>query len=252
MTDTMDKGPHELKRGDEIQLTIDDAAYEGKTVGRKGGFVVFVEGAVPGDVVRARLFKVKKNFAEARVIAVEEPSPLRTAPRCDHFGVCGGCKWQHVDYEAQLRFKRQHVVDAFERIGGFSNPEVLPIIGSDEKYFYRNKMEFSFSDQEWLVEPPARPEPGETNEDPPPTIAGGLQLRNTTAFPSLDPSNTQLSTPNLFLGLHVPQRYDKVLDIRECHLQSPESNAVLTFTRAFALRSGLAVYNSDTHTGYFR
>src|SRR3972149_2695601 len=188
MTDTMDKGLHEFKRGDEIQLTIDAAAYEGKTVGRKGGFVVFVEGAVPGDVVRARLFKVKKNFAEAKVVAIEQPSSLRTAPRCDHFGVCGGCKWQHVDYEAQLRFKRQHVVDAFERIGGFSNPEVLPIIGSDEKYFYRNKMEFSFSDQEWLVEPPARPEPGVTTHDLPPSIS------------------------SLYLGLHVPQRYDKVLD----------------------------------------
>lgn len=228
MTDTMDKGLHEFKRGDEIQLTIDDAAYEGKTVGRKGGFVVFVEGAVPGDVVRARLLKVKKNYAEAKVVAIEQPSSLRTAPRCEHFGVCGGCKWQHVDYEAQLRFKRQHVVDAFERIGGFSNPEVLPIVGSDEKYFYRNKMEFSFSDQEWLVEPPARSEPGGTTHDLPPSIS------------------------SLYVGLHVPQRYDKVLDIKECHLQSPESNAVLTFTRAFALQSGLAVYNSDTHAGYFR
>ena len=252
MTDIPDKGLTEFKRGDEIQLTIDDAAYEGKTVGRKGGFVVFVEGAVPGDVVRARLFKVKKNFAEAKVVAIEQPSPLRTTPQCDHFGVCGGCKWQHVDYEAQLRFKRQHVVDAFERIGGFSNPEVLPIIGSDEKYFYRNKMEFSFSDQEWLVAPPVRVDLGETNNDSAPTTAGGLQLRNATAFLSLDPSNPPPSTHNLYLGLHVPQRYDKVLDIKECHLQSAESNAVLTFTRAFALQSGLAVYNSDTHTGYFR
>ena len=228
MTDHAEKGRMDLKRGDELQLIIEDAAYEGKTVGRVEGFVVFVEGAVPGDVVKARLFKVKKNFAEARVVAIEQPSPLRTTPRCEHFGVCGGCKWQHVDYGAQLRFKQQHVMDAFERIGGFSNLDLLPILGSDEKYFYRNKMEYSFSDLEWLVEPPDRPEPGETNDDLPP------------------------STPNLFLGLHVPQRYDKVLDVRECHLQSPESNAILVFTRDFARRCGLPVYSSDKHAGYFR
>ena len=233
MTDHVGKGRMDLKRGDELQLIIEDAAYEGKTVGRVEGFVVFVEGAVPGDVIKARLFKVKKNFAEARVVAIEQPSPLRTAPRCEHFGVCGGCKWQHVDYGAQLRFKQQHVVDAFERIGGFSDLEVLPILGSDERYFYRNKMEYSFSDQEWLVAPPARLDPGETNDD-------------------LDPSNPPPFTPDLYLGLHVPQRYDKVLDIRECHLQSPESNAILTFTREFARRCGLPVYSSDMHAGYFR
>lgn len=222
MTDHAEKGRMDLKRGDELQLIIEDAAYEGKTVGRVEGFVVFVEGAVPGDVVKARLFKVKKNFAEARVVAIEQPSPLRTTPHCEHFGVCGGCKWQHVDYAAQLRFKQQHVLDAFERIGGFRDPELLPIIGSEEQYFYRNKMEYSFSDQEWLITPP-------------PT-----------------PKNLQPSTYNLFLGLHVPQRYDKVLDIRECHLQSPESNAILTLTREFARRCGLPVYRSDMHAGYFR
>lgn len=222
MTEPVDRSGAELKRGEEILLTIDRAAFEGKTVSRKDGFVIFVEGAVPGDVVRARLLKVKKNFAEAKVVVIEQPSPLRTTPRCDHFGACGGCKWQNVDYPAQLQFKHQHVVDAFERIGGFSDPPVLPILGSEEIYFYRNKMEYSFSDQEWLLDPP------------------------------LAPSHLSPATHNLFLGLHVPQRYDKVLDIRECHLQSSESNAILSFTRDFARRSGLAVYRSETHSGYYR
>jgi 23S rRNA (uracil1939-C5)-methyltransferase len=120
------------KRGDEIRLKIEEAAFEGRSVGRADGFVVFVDGAVPGDVVKARILKRKKNFAEARVISVEQPSPFRVGPRCQHFGVCGGCRWQHVDYAKQLQFKQQHVIDAFERIGGFSRPDVLPIIGSDE------------------------------------------------------------------------------------------------------------------------
>ncbi|MFH1738569.1 MAG: 23S rRNA (uracil(1939)-C(5))-methyltransferase RlmD [bacterium] len=217
--------PLPLKRGDEIVLEIGAAAFEGRTIGRLENFVVFVDGAVPGDRIKARITKAKKNFAEARIISLEHPSPDRIEPRCVHVGSCGGCKWQHVDYPVQLRFKQQHVVDAFERIGGFSDLNVLPIIGSDEIFFYRNKMEYSFSDKEWLTQLPAEGAPDSTPE-------------------------TQDS--KVFLGLHVPQRYDKVLDITECHLQSPVSNDILNFTRDFARREKLEVCLPEHDSGYLR
>jgi 23S rRNA (uracil1939-C5)-methyltransferase len=221
---------NELKRGDELQLEITDAAFEGKAIARHEGLVVFVENAVPGDFVTAKLLKIKKSFAEAKLVRVERPSPLRVEPRCKYFGVCGGCKWQHVDYQAQLRFKQQQVVDAFERIGGFSNIQVLSIIGADEIYFYRGKMEYSFSEKQWLSSPPQKLE---------------------EEIISQDVSLEHQQSP-IFLGLHVPQRYDKVLDIDECHLQSHCSNQILNFTRDFARRNHLNVYDSDRNTGYLR
>jgi 23S rRNA (uracil1939-C5)-methyltransferase len=223
----------ELHRGDELQLEITDAAFEGKAVARHEGLVVFVENAVPGDVVIAKLLKIKKSFAEAKVVRIERPSPLRVNPRCKYFGVCGGCKWQHVDYQAQLRFKQQQVVDSIERIGGFSNLNVLPIIGADEIYFYRGKMEYSFAEKQWLIEKPS------------PIDDFQLQIEETkTPIPN--------SQSPIFLGLHVPQRYDKVLDIDECHLQSAVSNQILNFTRDFARRNHLNVYDSDRNSGYLR
>ena len=223
----------ELHRGDELRLEITDAAFEGKAVARHEGLVVFVENAVPGDVVIAKLLKIKKSFAEAKVVRIERPSPLRTKPRCKYFGVCGGCKWQHVDYQSQLRFKQQQVVDSFERIGGFSNLNILPIIGADEIYFYRGKMEYSFAEKQSLTEKPSAIDdirlPIEENKIP------------ITNSPSL-----------IFLGLHVPQRYDKVLDLNECHLQSIVSNQILNFTRGFARRNHLDVYDSDRNSGYLR
>ncbi len=198
-------------------------------VARHENFVYFVVGAVPGDLVTAKVFKVKKNYAEARAIRIERPSPLRTDPRCKHFGVCGGCKWQNADYDAQLRFKQQRVIDAFERIGGFSDFKVLPILGSEEIYFYRNKMEFSFSDQQWLIEKP--------------------ENRSVQVAPASPITNHQ---SQVFLGLHVPQRYDKILDIEECHLQSTISNEILNQTRSYAREHQLPVYSSETESGYLR
>jgi 23S rRNA (uracil1939-C5)-methyltransferase len=215
-----------LKRGDELQLEITDAAFEGKAVARHDGLVVFVENAVPGDIVIAKLLKIKKSFAEAKVVRIERPSQLRVEPRCKYFGVCGGCKWQHVDYQAQLRFKQQQVVDSFERIGGFSDLHVLPIVGADEIYYYRGKMEYSFAEKQWLTSPPPKIES--------------------------EPIAEMKEQSPVYLGLHVPQRYDKVLDIYECHLQSVVSNQILNFTREFARQNHLDVYDSDRNSGYLR
>ena len=211
-----------LKRGDEVELEITGSAFEGKAIARFRGLVVFVEGAVPGDLVTAQISKTKKNLVEAKVICLQRPSPLRTQPRCVHFGTCGGCKWQHVDYKGQLQFKQQHVIDSFERIGGFKDLPIQPIIGAKEIFFYRNKMEFSFSSEEWQESPPA------AHFEPERTHAG------------------------LYLGLHVPQRFDKILDLKECHLQSEVSNGILSFTRSFFRERAIPVYATESDSGYLR
>jgi 23S rRNA (uracil1939-C5)-methyltransferase len=214
-----------IKRGDELVLEITDAAFEGKAIARYEGLVIFVENAVPGDVVIAKILKIKRKFAEAKIVRVEHLSNLRVEPQCKYFGVCGGCKWQNIDYKIQLQFKQQHVVDAFERIGGFSNLEILPIIGAKDIYYYRSKMEYSFSEMQWLTIKPSISE---------------LEVKR------------EEELANVFLGLHVPQRYDKILDIHECHLQSTLSNNILNATRTFVRENHLQVYNSETENGYLR
>lgn len=214
-----------MKRGDVIEVMIDSVAFEGKSVARVDGFVVFVHGGVPGDRARAGVTSAKKNFAEAELIEILHPSPLRVTPQCRHFGVCGGCRWQHVGYATQTDFKRQHVTDALERIGGFAGVSVLPTLGVDDPYWYRNKMEFSFGAR-WLSreEMAARPTPG----------GGGDAL------------------PLFALGLHIPGRYDRVLDLSECWLQSKESARIVNEVRAFCQEHDLPVYSTETHTGYLR
>ena len=212
------------ERGDILELTIESTGFEGTSIARHEGIVVFVEGAVAGDVVRAQIFKSKKKHLEAKVVEVLRPSSTRTQPRCKYFGTCGGCKWQHVQYESQLAFKRQHVIDALERIGGFKGVNVLPIIPSKEIYFYRNKLEFSFGDQKWL-----------TSEE--------MALR---PLPTADEKR------GFALGFHISQRYDKILDINECHLQSDLSNGILNAVREFALDNSLPAYISEPQSGYLR
>src|SRR5690606_40968716 len=140
-----------MKKGQEIELTLEKFADRGRSLARVDAYVVFVAGAVPGDRVRARVFKRKKSFAEARLLRVLEPSALRAEPRCRYFGTCGGCKWQHVGYEAQLEAKRQGVEEALRHTGGFAGVTARPTIGSERAYLYRNKMEFSFSAHRWLT-----------------------------------------------------------------------------------------------------
>lgn len=209
-----------MKKGSIIEIDIEAFADRGKSLAHVNGQVVFVPEAVPGDRVRARVVKKKKRYAEARIDEVLRESDLRTKPRCFYFGTCGGCKWQHVQYEAQLQAKRESVRSALAHHGGFRDIDVRPTIGSPNEYFYRNKMEFSFSTDRWLT-----PEEIQTG----------------------DPFDTGFA-----LGLHVPGSFYKVLDLHECHLQSPRSAELVNDVRALAKEQGWEPWDIRNHTGYLR
>jgi 23S rRNA (uracil1939-C5)-methyltransferase len=204
-----------VKPGEELEIAIEHFASEGKCIAHRDGLVILVSGVVPGDTARIQIQKVKRNFATARSLSILQPSPLRTPPPCKYFGVCGGCTWQHTQYEAQLLLKRQNVVDAFERIGGFKGVEVAQTLPASETYFYRNKIEFSFSRGRWSLER----EPAERN---------------------------------FALGFHHIGRYDKVVDVDACLLQSEVSNEILQAVKEFCQSNDLDVYNSETESGYLR
>jgi 23S rRNA (uracil1939-C5)-methyltransferase len=209
-----------IAKGELVELEAAAAAYEGVAVARLEDFVVFLRGAVPGDRVRARVIKKKKRYAEAIVEELLVPSPHRVPPRCAHFGTCGGCSWQHLHYEQQLFWKREQVKELFEHLGGFGALDVSPVLASPQPYFYRNKMEFSFGSNRWL-----------SAEE----IESGAPVAKDFA-----------------LGLHVRQRFDKVLDVHECHLQLPVTQLILNRTRELALSGGWSAYDSRKHTGYLR
>ena len=209
-----------LKKGQELTLTVESAAFNGQSVARHEGMTIFLKGCVPGDRVRAMITRKKRSFAEGKTLEILSPGVDRVEPRCQYFGDCGGCKWQNLDYQAQLRWKRQHVIDAFERIGKFSNTEVHETLGCAEPFWYRNKMEFSFNSSRWLTAA---------------EIASGEEYRKDFA-----------------VGLHAPGRYDKVIDVHECFLQSPVSNRILNTTRQFALEHDLPPYSTSQHQGFLR
>ncbi len=212
-------------KGQILELDISDTADGQQCFGRlPEGLAVFVQGpAAVGDVVRASVFRIKKNYLEARLVEVVKPAPTRVAPPCAHFGVCGGCKWQHVGYPEQLRIKRKLVLDALVHLGGFAEARVLEALPSPQVFGYRNKMEFSFGDRRYLTE----------------------------AEMALEPA--QLAKPSGFaLGFHAPGRFDRVVDVDTCHLATPEMNEALALVKAWSQRHALTVYNTHTHTGYLR
>jgi len=211
-----------MKRGDLLTLTLEEFAFEGKSISRVEGLVVFVTGAVPGDIVRVELTRIKKSFCEGRALEILTPSLLRENPVCRYFGTCGGCRWQNVRYEAQLAFKRRHVIDALERIGGVGGVEVNETIGSARTTLYRNKMEFSFGER-WR-----------------------------SAAELAEGSGTGDRAEDFALGLHVAGRYDRVLDIHECWLQSELSVRIVNAVREYATGHGLPVYSPHTQAGYLR
>lgn len=203
-------------------LEILDAGAEGKAVAKHDGMTVFVSGVVPGDIVDVMVFKKKKTYAEARCTRLVTPSPFRVEPRCAHFGLCGGCKWQMLDYEKQLFYKQKQVTDNFSHLGHFDYPEPQPILASEKQYFYRNKLEYTFTHQRWL-----------SDEDMKVRDEGGtVEVRG--------------------LGFHIPMKFDKVLDIHECWLQDDLSNQIRDAVRQFALAHDLTFHNLRTHEGILR
>lgn len=201
-------------------VSIIDTSSEGKAVAKIDDMVVFVDDAVPGDVCTISIYRKKKNFGEAKLLEVTSPSEHRVAAPCRHFGVCGGCKWQHMDYSAQLQFKQKYIYDALTRIGKIELPGILPIMGSKETYYYRNKLEFSFSDKKWL-----------TNEE----IKSGDNFDNRNA-----------------LGFHIPKMFDKILDIEHCHLQPEPSNSIRNEVKRYALEHSLEFHNVRDRKGILR
>lgn len=210
-----------LKKGTEIMLRIESAAYEGKCVGKLDGLTVFVGGAAPGDLVRAQITRKKSSFAEARLIEILEPGPNRIIPKCSHAAHCGGCTWQHISYDEQARFKRIHVRDHLHRIGKQVHLDPLPTLTSERQFHYRNKMEYTFSDMRWLT-------PEEIN------------------------SGAEIDRHGVALGLHVPGRYDKILDLKECYLQDPVSFSILDWMRKFAVQHDIEPWNTHKREGYLR
>lgn len=222
-----------MKKGELIELNIEDYAFEGRGIAKiskeeitpgslsqQSKYIIFVDNAYPGDKVKAQLKKIKKSFAESVVEEIISPSDFRIKARCKYFGVCGGCKQQDLEYKKQLDYKQKQVEEIFRKMGGFGNFITESIIPSEKIFYYRNKMEFSFSGKKWL-----------TKEE----IKSGEAIDR-----------------NFALGLHVPNVYDKVLDIDECFLQSEQSNKILNFTREFFKGKSIPVYNTKTHQGYLR
>ena len=201
-------------------VTIESVAAEGKALTHVDGTVVFVEFAVPGDVVDIQVYKKKKNYMEGFIKRMVKPSPQRLEPFCEHFGVCGGCRWQPLPYDLQLQAKQQQVWDQLVRIGHLDIPPISPIIGSDKTVFYRNKLEYSFSSKRWILR----------HEDP-------------EAIPPQD---------RVGLGFHVGKFFDKVLDSKQCWLQKEPSNAIRLFIKDYAVNHGLEFYDIRENHGFLR
>ncbi|MEC8140658.1 MAG: 23S rRNA (uracil(1939)-C(5))-methyltransferase RlmD [Bacteroidota bacterium] len=209
-----------MKKGLSIELPIHSTAFKGKGVGRYQERAVFVKGAIPGDVVKARIIKKKKNFLEAKLLEIIKASKDRVPPKCQHAGVCGGCSWQQLPYEKQLEYKRQQVEDHVRRIGKCDTP-VNDTLPCEQPFYYRNKMEYSFSPRRWLNDEEIQR--GEFVDD-----------RGFAA------------------GLHAPGRFDKILNLNECHLQDPISFELLDFVRNYALKHKIDAFDTFEKTGFFR
>lgn len=207
-----------IKKGDEVSLDILELNSEGRGVSKlEDGFVIFSAGTLPGDKALVKISKKKSSYAEAKLIEIIKRSEFRLEPVCSHFGVCGGCKIQNYDYDKQVVYKVNVVKNALERIGGFKDLIISEAVKADEVFFYRNKMEFSFSDDEWLTE-----------------------------------KDADVAKEKFALGLHVPKFHSKIVNIEKCYLQSELSNNVLNISREFFKSRGIPVYSTKTQSGFLR
>lgn len=204
---------------ENIQLI--SAGAKGVAVGKtEEGKTILVSGAVPGDTVNVRVKKSKSKYYEGEAVHILEPSPWRVMPKCIHFGVCGGCKWQNLSYEKQLDFKQNEVLNNIRRIGGIEDFETLQILGSEEQYFYRNKMEFSFSDARWLTQD---------------EVDSAADINDKNA-----------------LGFHIPGMWSKILDLKECWLQEAPSNDIRLAVKQYAQQHNLQFFDVRNHEGFLR
>jgi len=204
-----------------LELKIDSMAFEGVAIGRLDNKVYFIKNAVPGDLVKAQIFKSKKSYAEGVVAEVIEPSEHRISPECKYFGVCGGCSWQNLSYDEQIKWKAINVKDSFERIGKFTDFINHPILSSDKQYAFRNKMEFTFGASRWLTAE-------EIN------------------------SGEDIESKSFALGLHPPGRFDKVIDLDYCKIQDDYGNQILNLIREKAQEFELDTYSVRSYTGFLR
>ncbi|MES2619792.1 MAG: TRAM domain-containing protein, partial [Bacteroidota bacterium] len=201
-------------------LLITDMSSEGKGIARIDGKVIFTTQALPGDVVDVEVRKSKKSFAEGVIAEIKTASDLRIKPECSHFGVCGGCKWQHISYAEQLKFKKKIVEDAFERIGKVDFPPIPDVIGCEQNFYYRNKLEFAFTDRRWLTEE---------------EISSGKNFEHRNA-----------------LGFHVPGSFSGVIDVDRCYLQADPSNEIRIAVKEFALKNSYTFFNLKDQNGLLR
>jgi len=202
-------------------IEVVDTAAKGKTVAKSpDGRVVFLSNAVPGDIVDIRTGRKRKSYFEGKAIKFHHLSDKRVDPVCEHFGLCGGCKWQHMNYQDQLFYKQKEVTNNLLRIGHLELPEVTPIAGCKKIYFYRNKMEFSFSDSRWLTEE---------------ELKSDIEFEDKNAC-----------------GFHIPGMWDKILDVNQCHLQEDPSNAIRNSIKEFAIENNIAFFNPRQRTGILR
>jgi 23S rRNA (uracil1939-C5)-methyltransferase len=213
-----------MRKGDILEnIEVETMAAEGKCIGKVNGQVIFLEGCAPGDVVDAQLTRIKTAFLEARVTRITKFSENRAKPFCIHFGTCGGCSWQHIQYETQLQYKHKQVIDNLERLGGLTLPAVSPIFPSAKTRFYRNKLDYTFSVQRWL-----------TREE----LAISMASEERVADPAL--------------GYHLPRKYDRVFDVLECHLQGEPSNAIRLATRDEAIKNNIPFFDLRKQVGFLR
>src|SRR5690606_27291625 len=197
------------------------AGAKGVSVGKtEDGKTVLIQDAVPGDVVNVSVFKKKSSYLQGKATEILKKSEFRVEPKCIHFGVCGGCKWQNLSYDAQLKFKQDEVENNLKRIGGFRDLEITPILGSAKEYYYRNKLEYTFSNSRWLTLDEVR--------------------------------DTEATYDRNALGFHIPGQWSKVLDIQECHLQAEPSNAIRLEAKGFANENGYDFYDLKNQDGFLR
>jgi len=229
-------------------IKITDVAAEGKAIAKVDEKVLFTQYAVPGDVVDIQVIKKKSNYLEGRVINFKNYSNERVDAVCEHFGVCGGCKWQILPYEKQIFYKQKQVVDNLTRIGKIELPEIQPIIGAKDIYFYRNKLEFTFSNRKWLTEPRAK------NQEPRQSVISSDNEKSVIEqqIPHFIRNDSDIQQNMNAVGFHIPGMFDKVLDIKKCWLQEDISNQIRNEIRSYAFSNNLTFFDLRYQEGFLR